>query len=367
MTLQLTGIHKRFGAAAVLDDVSVSVSDGEFLALVGPSGSGKTTLLRVIAGLEAAESGSLVIDGRPMEGVAARDRHIGFVFQNYALFRHLTVAENIAFGLRVQPRAIRPKEQAIRARVQSLLDLVHIPELGRRMPAQLSGGQRQRVALARALATGPRLMLLDEPFGALDPLVRKTLRQSLRALHEELGLTTILVTHDQEEALELADRIAVMRNGRIAQIGTAAALEADPASAFVYRFLGETEAFLGEVAGHRMIFDEPGLAPISAPLPRGRAVALIRPHALRLQPGPGSARVVSARRVGPLLRYRVEFAGRELEVIAAASETLLPLGTPCGLDVREARLFPAEETAPPARGMATTERALAPLRATASG
>ena len=219
MSIQVQAIRKTFGNFVVLDDVSLNFPTGELVALLGPSGCGKTTLLRIIAGLETADGGRVLLDGEDASDTHVRERQVGFVFQHYALFRHMTVFENIAFGLRVKPRKQRPIESEIRRRVQELLDLVQLGSLAARFPAQLSGGQRQRVALARALAVEPRVMLLDEPFGALDAKVRKELRRWLRRLHDELHVTSIFVTHDQEEALEVADRVVLLNQGRVEQIG----------------------------------------------------------------------------------------------------------------------------------------------------
>ncbi|GAA3271082.1 hypothetical protein GCM10020258_45650 [Sphingomonas yabuuchiae] len=240
MSIVVDNISRRFGGFTALDRVTLETKPGEFLALLGPSGSGKTTLLRTIAGLDFADEGHVLFDGQDMTGTPAAERRIGFVFQNYALFRHMTVADNIAFGLTVRKRRDRPAKAAIAAKVAELLELIQLPQLGDRYPAQLSGGQRQRVALARALAIEPRLLLLDEPFGALDAQVRKDLRGWLRRIHDETGLTSIFVTHDQEEALEIADRIVVMRGGVIEQIGTPAEVQSAPATAFVSSFIGET-------------------------------------------------------------------------------------------------------------------------------
>ena len=246
MTVTLEGVTQHYGATPSLHAIDLAVHPGEFLAMVGPSGAGKTTVLRLIAGLETRFTGSLRIAGRDMAGVPARRRNIGFVFQNYALFRHMTVAENVAFGLRVQGKTARAD---ITKRVVELLELVQIPHLAGRRPAQLSGGQQQRVALARALATAPELMLMDEPFGALDPLVRKDIRTWLRGLHAKLGLTSIFITHDQSEAVELADRVAVMQGGRILQIGTPVELEESPCDPFVFAFMGPTIRLEGTVRG----------------------------------------------------------------------------------------------------------------------
>jgi sulfate/thiosulfate transport system ATP-binding protein len=242
VTVALLGLRKTFGGVTALDDISLTIADGEFLALLGPSGSGKTTLLRALAGLEFIDAGDIVVNGRSMAGVPARRRGVGFVFQHYALFRHMTVARNVAFGLQVMPRGRRPSAREIRSRVQALLDLMEIGDLGGRYPDQISGGQRQRVALARALAIEPGLLLLDEPFGALDAKVRKSLRVWLRQVHDRMGLTSIFVTHDQGEAMEMADRVAVMNAGRVVQVDTPQRLCAQPANAFVREFLGEARA-----------------------------------------------------------------------------------------------------------------------------
>ncbi len=241
MAIEVRQLTKTFGRYPALHGVSLRIETGELVALLGPSGSGKSTLLRLIAGLEFADdtSGEILFDDRPVGDTPVGKRGVGFVFQNYALFRHLSVFENVAFGLRVRPRGTRPTEDAIRARVNELLQLVQLGELGKRYPAQLSGGQRQRVALARALAIDPSVLLLDEPFGALDAKVRKDLRRWLRELQRRLRLTTVFVTHDQEEALEIADRVVVMSTGRIEQIGTPLEVYDRPATPFVMEFLGD--------------------------------------------------------------------------------------------------------------------------------
>lgn len=245
MSIRVINVRKMFRHFIALDNVSVEVAPGEFLALLGPSGSGKTTLLRVIAGLEFADSGQIFLEGESANEVPLRKRNVGFVFQHYALFRHMSVFENIAFGLRVKPRNERPSEQEIKNRVMKLLQLVHLDGFHRQYPPQLSGGQRQRVALARVLAVEPRVMLLDEPFGALDSKVRKELRRWLRRLHDEMKITTIFVTHDQEEAMEIADRVAIMDRGKIVQIGTPEEIWKKPTNSFVYDFLGHYNEFLG--------------------------------------------------------------------------------------------------------------------------
>lgn len=237
MSIRVEQVSKSFSAYPALNDVSLSVRAGEFVALLGPSGSGKTTLLRILAGLEAPESGRVWFGNRDVTGDKAASRGIGFVFQHYALFGHMNVARNIAFGLDVMKGSARPPRRDIRLRVEQLLDLVRLPGLGSRYPSQLSGGQRQRVALARALARQPRILLLDEPFGALDAKVRRELRGALRQIHDELGLTSIFVTHDQEEAFALADRVALLNQGRIEQFAAPAEIRREPANEFVRNFL----------------------------------------------------------------------------------------------------------------------------------
>ena len=241
MSIAVRRVSKRFGTFAALDDVSLDVPNGELVALIGPSGSGKTTLLRIIAGLEAPDAGTILFDDEDATGQHVALRRVGFVFQHYALFRHMTVSENIAFGLRVRPRWLRPSEREIRQRVGELLNLVQLDWVADRYPSQLSGGQRQRIALARALAIEPRVLLLDEPFGALDAKVRKELRRWLRRLHDDLRITSVFVTHDQDEALEMADRVVVFNHGRIEQIGSPAQVRDEPATPFVREFLGHEE------------------------------------------------------------------------------------------------------------------------------
>jgi len=288
MALNIESIVKQFGRFPALNGVSLEARDGEFLALLGPSGSGKTTLLRVLAGLEHPDQGRVLFDDQDFLALSARERGIGLVFQQYALFRHMTVAKNIAFGLSVRPADTRPTKAAIKTRVEELLSLVQIEGLGDRFPAQLSGGQRQRVAVARALAVEPRLLLLDEPFGALDTKVRKELRGELRRIHDATGVTTILVTHDQEEAMALADRVVLMNKGRIEQIGTPEELDRTPASPFVFEFLGECNRLDCEVSGG-MARAEGFAAPALGAAERdGRGVAMFRPHDTRLHTSPNA-------------------------------------------------------------------------------
>jgi sulfate transport system ATP-binding protein len=249
VSIEVKNVTKSFGSFVAVNDVSLSVPTGELVALLGPSGSGKTSLLRIIAGLERADRGQVLFEGEDASERDVRHRGVGFVFQHYALFRHLTVFENVAFGLRVRPRARRPPEADIRSRVMELLKLVQLDWLADRYPQQLSGGQRQRVALARALAVEPRVLLLDEPFGSLDAKVRLELRRWLRRLHDEIRVTSVFVTHDQEEALEVADRIVVMNRGKIEQIGTPQEVFDQPATAFVMQFIGNVNVFHGRVEG----------------------------------------------------------------------------------------------------------------------
>lgn len=249
MSIEIKQINKSFGRTAVLNDISLDIPSGQMVALLGPSGSGKTTLLRIIAGLEHQNSGQIRFHEYDVSRLHARDRKVGFVFQHYALFRHMTVFDNIAFGLTVLPRRERPSSAEIKNRVTRLLEMVQLSQLANRFPAQLSGGQKQRVALARALAVEPQILLLDEPFGALDAQVRKELRRWLRQLHEELKFTSVFVTHDQEEAMEVADRVVVMSQGSIEQVGTPDEVWRDPATRFVLEFLGEVNRFDGEVHG----------------------------------------------------------------------------------------------------------------------
>ena len=248
MSIEVHNITKTFGAFRALDDVSLQVATGELVALLGPSGSGKTTLLRIIAGLEAQDAGAVRFHDEDMSARAVGERRVGFVFQHYALFRHMSVMDNVAFGLRVRPRKFRPSKADIRDKVNELLALVQLEGLAHRYPHELSGGQRQRVALARALAVEPKVLLLDEPFGALDAKVRRELRRWLRKLHDEVHLTSVFVTHDQEEALEVADRVAVLNKGRLEQVGTPHEVYDHPANKFVYNFLGNVNLFHGRLS-----------------------------------------------------------------------------------------------------------------------
>jgi len=311
MSIEIRNITKTFGDFVALRDVSLEVPPGELVALLGPSGSGKTTLLRIIAGLEEADSGTILFHGEDAASRSLRDRRVGFVFQHYALFRHLTVFENVAFGLRVRPRRVRPLEDEIRARVFGLLKLVQLDWLATRYPSQLSGGQRQRVALARALAVEPKLLLLDEPFGSLDAKVRKELRRWLRRLHDELHVTSVFVTHDQEEALEVADSVVVMHEGQIKQVGTPDEVYHHPADPFVYNFLGNVNLFHARVEeGRAYIGDIAVDLPEHARADAETALVYVRPHLLEIDhlPNGGNnfrARVEHINPAGPLVKVEL--------------------------------------------------------------
>ncbi|MFO0987412.1 MAG: sulfate ABC transporter ATP-binding protein [Alphaproteobacteria bacterium] len=362
MSIEISGLAKRFGEFVALDGIDLSVGDRELVALLGPSGSGKTTLLRIIAGLEFADRGDIRIEGQSAMRRSARERRIGFVFQHYALFRHMSVFENVAFGLRVRPRRERPAEGDIRERVERLLDLVKLKPFANRYPAQLSGGQRQRVALARALAIEPRVLLLDEPFGALDARVRRELRKWLRQLHDELGTTTVFVTHDQEEALELADRVVVMSNGRIEQAGAPEEVYARPANEFVIRFLGSVNEIPCQVsAGAAML--PGGISLVQhdvAGLPDGPATLYVRPQDVTLaRDARGGAVVRSVSAAGPFARIEVDAGGALPPVEAMVPhEALDPRpfepGERVSLRFRRARAFARDpkSAAPDSLGLA---------------
>jgi sulfate transport system ATP-binding protein len=304
------GLAKSFGETAAVVDLDLAVRAGELMALLGPSGSGKTTFLRLVAGLETPTAGRILFGDEDATRVPVRRRRVGFVFQHYALFRHMTVADNIAYGLRVRPRRERPSAGEIDRRVRALLDLVQLGGLGKRRPAQLSGGQRQRVALARALAVEPRVLLLDEPFGALDAKVRRDLRRWLREVHDRTGHTTLFVTHDQEEALELADRVAIFNRGRIEQVGTPDEILDRPATSFVAGFVGEAVRLPVDADG-RMIRLGPHSIPAADESICGPAELFVRPRDFALADGAADvipARVVAVRRTGPARRAELVLA-----------------------------------------------------------
>jgi len=356
MRVEIRHLTKTFDAYKALDEVTLDVREGEFCALLGPSGSGKTTLLRIIAGLEFPDCGQVRFAGEDVVRRDARERQVGFVFQHYALFRHMSVFGNVAFGLRVRPRRLRPTEDQIRERVMALLRLVQLKRLAGRYPHQLSGGQRQRVALARALAIEPRILLLDEPFGALDAKVRKDLRRWLRDLHRRLGLTSVFVTHDQEEALELADQVVLMREGQIEQIGSPRQIYDRPATPFVYEFLGSANrlpcrvrAGLVDVAGGR--FE----SPFGIGIADGPAWLFVRPHDLVVEPA-GRAQgmpavLASVMTTGPTFRLQLRLEQTDAEVEAEMAKTRFDaLGLAPGVAVRlrpqEFGLFPADAADP---------------------
>ncbi|MGA8118258.1 sulfate/thiosulfate ABC transporter ATP-binding protein CysA [Rouxiella badensis] len=282
MSIEINGINKFFGRTKVLNDISLDIPSGQMVALLGPSGSGKTTLLRIIAGLENQSSGQLSFHGKDVTRLHARDRQVGFVFQHYALFRHMTVFDNIAFGLTVLPRRERPDAATIKQKVAKLLEMVQLSHLGNRYPAQLSGGQKQRVALARALAVEPQILLLDEPFGALDAQVRKELRRWLRQLHEEIKFTSVFVTHDQEEAMEVADRVVVMSQGNIEQVGTPIEIWREPATRFVLEFMGEVNRIGGEIRGSQLYVGQHHWPLAIAPLHQGPVDLFLRPWEMEI-------------------------------------------------------------------------------------
>jgi sulfate transport system ATP-binding protein len=319
MSIEVKNIVKTFDNFKALDDVSVKVQTGELIALLGPSGSGKTTLLRIIAGLETADSGDILFHGEETGDKKTKDRNVGFVFQHYALFRHMTVFDNIAFGLRVAPKRIRLSEDKIKTRVNELLHLVQLNWVGTRFPSQLSGGQRQRIALARALAIEPKVLLLDEPFGSLDAQVRKELRQWLRRFHDDLHITSLFVTHDQEEALEVADRVVVLNKGKVEQIGTPEEVYHKPASVFVLNFLGNVNLFHG-----RVIDGKPYLGNTPAGLSQGANLnnkfvnLYVRPHQFDVDRQPQGYNCIKA-----VIKY-LNLAGSSVK-IDLISETGNPL------------------------------------------
>jgi sulfate transport system ATP-binding protein len=349
VSIEVRGIRKTFGGFVALHDVSLTVATGELVALLGPSGSGKTSLLRVIAGLETPDAGTVQFDEEDVADRRAGDRRVGFVFQHYALFRHMTVFENAAFGLRVRPRAARLGAAEIAERVRALLALVQLGSMADRYPSQLSGGQRQRVALARALAIEPRVLLLDEPFGALDAKVRQGLRRWLRRLHDEIHVTSVFVTHDQEEALEVADRVVVMNEGRVEQVGTPDTVFHRPATAFVMDFLGSVNFFRGRAESGSARFGSLLLEGAAGAVADGTPVQLfVRPHALTLEPranGHASIRATVRRvhRAGPVVRVELEAETGEpmLAELSHEQYAALPVvpGAIVHATLRESRVF----------------------------
>jgi sulfate/thiosulfate transport system ATP-binding protein len=352
MSIELRGIAKQFGEFAAVEDINLDVPTGALIALLGPSGCGKTTLLRIIAGLDTPDRGQVLFDGRDATSWPIRDRKVGFVFQHYALFRHMSVYENVAFGLKVKARRERPAARAIRTKVQSLLDLVQLGWAGDRYPAQLSGGQRQRVALARALAVDPDVLLLDEPFGALDSQVRHELRRWLRRLHDELHFTSVFVTHDQQEAIEVADTVVVLNRGRIEQSGIPGEIYDLPNSSFVHRFLGQVNELPVQVRQGRSYVGSSDI-PVdpAAPAGLGQRVALIRPHEIEIGPEQGgwAASVVAVRVIGPIVRVDLCAQGQstneplEAEISRERYEAeQIHVGNKVGLRFRRFQVYPAD-------------------------
>jgi sulfate transport system ATP-binding protein len=323
--VSIENVERAFGETPALHGVSLEIKSGELVALLGPSGSGKTTLLRILAGLDFPNAGRVMFGGEDALSLTVQQRNVGFVFQNYALFRHMRVFDNVAFGLDVRPSARRPSKDEIKARVLELLKLVQLEGLDRRYPSQLSGGQRQRVALARALAIEPRILLLDEPFGALDAKVRRELRRWLREIHDKTGHTTVFVTHDQEEAVELADRIVVLNNGKIEQVGTPDEIYDNPASPFVASFIGESNALPVIAENGHLLLDDRALDIAGTPNISGPKTLVFRPHHIDImgnKPGGIGGFVISERRHGAVRRLEVEIGiqRHRIEVDVRADE-----------------------------------------------
>lgn len=311
MSIQIQNVSKSFGSFQALSDISIDIESGELIALLGPSGSGKTTLLRILAGLEGLDEGVILFDGQNITNVSPKERKVGFVFQHYALFRHMTVFDNVAYGLKVRPRKTRPSKEEIAKKVNELLTLVKLENFADRYPSQLSGGQRQRVALARALAVEPKVLLLDEPFGALDAKVRKELRRWLRKLHNEFNVTSIFVTHDQEEARDVANRIIVMNNGKIEQVGTPEEVYEQPNSPFVYDFLGNVNLFKGRLHNGKL---KHGQFEINVPAYADsyeEAVGYVRPHDIQIEKQKVNnenvaAKIIHEHIVGPIVQIELK-------------------------------------------------------------
>jgi sulfate transport system ATP-binding protein len=345
MEIRIQGVSKEFDGTPALHPVDLAIPSGQLVALLGPSGSGKTTLLRMIAGLLPADGGRILFGDTDATRLSLRERRVGFVFQHYALFPHLTVAENVAFGLRCKPRSQRPDKATIVRRVDELLKLVQMSEYRERLPGQLSGGQKQRIALARAMAIEPTVLLLDEPFGALDAKVRVELRRWLRRIHDETGFTTVFVTHDQEEALELADRVVVMNRGRIEQDAAPGPVYADPATPFVFDFLGRSNQIAGQVAGGDFRLAGDGAVLAAEQFHAGPATLFVRPHDIGIVAAEhGLPAVVTAvRTLAGRITLETDLPGqsRPVEVDLPAGEPAVPVrGDRIGLALRRYRVFP---------------------------
>lgn len=342
MEVRVSGVRKEFDRFPALHDVSLDINSGELIALLGPSGSGKTTLLRLIAGLETPTDGKVFFGDEDASLKSVQERNVGFVFQHYALFRHMTVIDNVGFGLKVRPGANRPSKEEIRRRSSELLDFVQLSGLEKRYPAQLSGGQRQRVALARAMAIEPRVLLLDEPFGALDAKVRKELRRWLREIHDKTKHTTVFVTHDQDEALELADRVVVMSQGKIEQVGTPDEVYDRPNSPFVYSFIGESSSLDVSVKARTLYLGDTPLD-LQSEQADGNAVLYFRPHDVKLTEGSEASingTVVASRRVGATRRVELEINGTDNRVeIEIPADHPAKVGSPLGFLPKHWRVF----------------------------
>ena len=342
MNISVQNLGKTFGLSPALHGVNLEIASGELLGLLGPSGSGKTTLLRIMAGLETPSSGRVLFGNEDTSTMSVQERRVGFVFQSYALFRHMSVADNIAYGLRVRPSATRPASADIDRRVKELLDLIQLGDMGKRYPVQLSGGQRQRVALARALAVEPRVLLLDEPFGALDAQVRKDLRRWLREIHERTGHTTVFVTHDQDEALELSDRVAVLNRGGVEQVGSPDDIYDRPGTPFVYGFIGEANVINAGVRGGDLQLANHPIATLPASGLFGRATIFFRPQHAHLSDDaralPGTVR--ARRRVGAVCRVEIALVGTDRFVEVDAPESAsVPVGLRVGVWIDRFTVF----------------------------
>jgi sulfate transport system ATP-binding protein len=345
--VSIENVARTFGTMPALHGVTLGIDASELVALLGPSGSGKTTLLRILAGLDVPTFGRVLFDGEDALRLTVQQRNVGLVFQNYALFRHMTVLDNIGFGLSVRPWLRRPSRKEIRKRALDLLDLVQLSGLEKRYPSQLSGGQRQRVAFARALAIEPRVLLLDEPFGALDAKVRRDLRRWLREIHDRTGHTTVFVTHDQEEALELADRVVVMSQGKIEQIGTPDQVYDTPNSPFVFSFIGESSVLPVRVDQGRVWLDEEPLDLSAGDVPNGPARLFLRPHDVDVvenKPGAISGEVRVLRRHAGLRRVELEVGAERNRIeIEFPADFSLNLASPIAFLPRRCRLYPASQ------------------------
>jgi sulfate transport system ATP-binding protein len=350
MQVTVENVVRSYGATPALHGVSLDIRGGELVALLGPSGSGKTTLLRILAGLDAPNSGRVLFDGDDALKLTVQERNVGLVFQSYALFRHMTVLDNIGFGLRVRPRIRRPSRSEIRRRALELLDLVQLSGLEKRYPSQLSGGQRQRVAFARALAIEPRVLLLDEPFGALDAKVRRDLRRWLREIHDKTGHTTVFVTHDQEEALELADRVVVMSEGKIEQVGTPDEVYDEPNSPFVFSFIGESSSLPVRLEEGKVWLDSRPLDLPQGNLPNGPAQLFLRPHDVEIVVDPTQAlwgTVSTLRRHGGTRRVELSVGVKGSRVeIELPADLRLEFAREIAFRPRRFRLYPASEASP---------------------